>query len=307
MRIHYMKKFNVILLCLISLILTACLKKKPPEIKVPVVKNQKQVRTTRYFSDLSFEGDLNVVIKKSKKGSSLTLQGDSRDLAYITTTVKDGRMVVDVPDYYLRHGPVKATVYVNKLNRLAFNGNGNIEAKNLVGSNMDLQLYINGEVNLSGKLALREIKVTGKNILKLEHVTSKKLNIVMNGQSDITMKGMVNLKTLRAGGSGKLSLYWIDSPDLEVEGHGSVKIYLAGVARYLHALTNDDSELDARYLRSNKVYVKALGHSLIRVVSNKELNAFAAEQGRINYYQSPRLRAEHMAQNGAVLNFVNYR
>lgn len=290
-----------------TLFIASCIKKAPPVSKAPFIKNQKQVRTTRYFTDVQFDGDLNVIIKRSSKGSSLTLQGDSRDLAFITTKVKDGRVSVDVPDYYLRHGPVLATVYVNKLSRLAFNGNGNIEGKNLRTKSMELQLYINGKVNLSGNLNLREMKITGENKINLKEVSSKKLDIIMNGGSDITMQGVVNLENLKFGGKGKLALHWIDSPDLEVEGHGDVKVYLAGVARYLRAVTRDNSELDARYLRSNKVYVKAFGHSLIRVVSNKELNAFASDHGRINYYQSPRLRAEHMSKNGAILNFVRYR
>jgi len=276
-------------------------------VDAPIIKNQKQVRIKHAFSGIQFEGDIDVNIKRASKGSSLTLQGDSRDLVFIKTSIKDGKVLVDIPDHYLRHGPVTATIYSDKLKHFAFNGNGNINAKNIRTSALNLELYINGKVNLSGQLHIRDMKVTGKNVIKLKGVKSKDLDIVMNGQSDITMSGVASLKSLRCGGKGKLSLYWVNSPHLSVESHDNVKVYIAGVARYLSAVTNDKSELDARYLRTNKVYVKAFGNSILRVVSNKELNAFAAGSGHIYYYNSPDLRAEHMVQNGAILNFVQYR
>mgnify|MGYP006074548645 CR=1 FL=1 len=302
-----MKSFKVACLCLTAFFITSCLKKVVPPPKAPVIKNQTQIRTTRHFSDIEFDGDLDVVIKRSRKGSSLSLKGDSRDLAFITSTVKDGKVSVDIPDHYLKHGPVSATVYVNKINRFSFNGNGNISGKQLKSSDMSLLLYVNGKVDLSGDLELSELKVTGKNTVMLKGVHSSSLDITMNASSDINMQGVVKLEHLKFGGSGKLALHWIDSPDLTVEGHGDVKVYLGGIARFLHATTYDKSELDARYLRSMKVYVKAFDYSLIRVISSKELNAFAVGNGHINYYQSPRLRAEHMVQNGAILNFVQYR
>ncbi len=104
-----------------------------------------------------------------------------------------------------------------------------------------------------------------------------------------------------------MALHWVDSHDLTIEGHGRAKVYLGGAVRFLHANTHEYAELDLRYLRANKVYVKAFEGSLIRVVSNKELNAYATGQANIYYYESPRLRAEHMAGSGAVLNFIPYR
>ena len=266
-----------------------------------------QVRTTRHFSEVEFDGDLNVKIKRARRGSSLSLTGDSRDLAFIESTVKDGKVRVEIPEHYVRHGPVSATVYANKLNYFAYNGNGNISGKGINTSNATLLLYVNGKADFSGNLNLKELKVTGKNKVNLKNVRSRDLNIAMNHGSNVVMQGVVNLKNLKFGGTGSLALHWVDSPDLTIEGHGRAKVYLGGAVRFLHANTHGYAELDLRYLRANKVYVKAFEGSLIRVVSNKELNAYATGQANIYYYESPRLRAEHMAGSGAVLNFIPYR
>lgn len=301
-----MKPFNVACLCVAAFFLTGCTKKITKPQPAPA-KKITQVRTTRHFSGVEFDGNLDVVIKRSRKGSSLSLNGDSRDLAFIESKVKDGKVTVEIPDHFLRHGPVKATVYVNKLNYFAYNGNGDITGKNINTSNAIMLLYVNGKADFSGYLDLKDLKITGKNTVNMKNVHSKELNIAMNHGSKVVMQGVVNLRTLRFGGEGSLALHWVDSPDLTIEGSGRAKVYLGGIARFLRANTREYAELDVRYLRANKVYVKAHEGSLIRVVSNKELNAYATGQANIYYYQSPRLRAEHMAQSGAVLNFIPYR
>lgn len=296
---------------LAMLVLTSCIKiGSPPTTKTKKVEKahqQKQLRSTKTFSRANFEGDLNVILKPLNRGSKIELQGDSRDIPYVATEIKNGELVVSVPNHYPQHGPVTAIVSTSRLNYLAYQGDGDITAKRFNAPEIDLKLYINGNVDFSGKLGLRDLSVTGRNQIKLMGVNSKHLNVSMNGDVDIKIQGLANLERIKYKGDGRLALYWVESPDLEVLGYGRAKVHLAGRAHYLHAVTHDKSELDARYLRIDKAYVKARDNSLIRLVPIRELNALASEHGHIFYYQSPKFKADYMAQNGAILNFVRYK
>lgn len=298
-----MKMLQIVCLCLASILLSACAKKAPPP---PVVKDQKVERVNKTFSAVDVDGNINVVLKSLRKGSNVVLQGDSRDLPYVTTEIKDGKVFIMAP-HAPKYGPITAVVSVTQLNHFAFSGDGNVSGKGLRASMMDMQLFINGKVDLSGKLGIRDLSVTGTNKITLKGVSSRNLNISMNGDVDVKMQGVANLQTMKYSGKGKLALHWVDSPDLEVMGFGEAKVHLAGVARYFHAVTHDKSLLDARYLRVEKAYVKARDFSMIRLTPVNEFNAYATEHGRIYYYEIPKAKIDFMAQNGSVLNFVRYK
>ncbi len=169
-----MKLLNVSCLCLAAIFLTSCAKKISSPAKPVPAKKITQVRTTRHFSEVEFDGDLNVKIKRARRGSSLSLTGDSRDLAFIESTVKDGKVRVEIPEHYVRHGPVSATVYANKLNYFAYNGNGNISGKGINTSNATLLLYVNGKADFSGNLNLKELK---QSQLQPEEMTEEEMLI----------------------------------------------------------------------------------------------------------------------------------
>ena len=86
-------------------------------------------------------------------------------------------------------------------------------------------------------------------------------------------------------------------------GYGKAKVDLAGVVRFLHVVLHDNSELDGRYLRVQKAYVKAFDTSLIRLQPIKQLNAYAAQNGHIYYYSEPHFKAAYMSEHGAVLDY----
>lgn len=308
-----MNYFKVLLIAAVLIISNGCSKNAMPGKSQKTQKTQKaqtvqnETRSNRLFYEVDVEGDIHVLIKPSKKGSSVVLRGYPDDFPPIITEVHDGRLTIKAPTYPDSAPPVTAVVTVTQLNQLSFKGNGTVNGKNIHGSAMDLQLFINGNVNLSGRMDIRDFTVTGKNNIQLSGVSSKKMNVVMNGDVNVKVKGMTNLETIKYAGSGNLSLYWVNSPDLEVLGFGKAKVHLAGTAHYLHAITHDKSELDARYLRVNKAYVKAKDYSTIRMLPIKELNALASEHGHIYYYQPPKFEAAYMAENGAVLDFELFK
>ncbi len=288
----------VVMACLMAACSNKGAKKEAPEIKTTIKKS---------FSEATFQGDINVVFKPVKKGSKLVLKGEPEDLAQVKSQVTNGHLLVPAHFYGRKHYPVTAEVYTTQLNGLTYEGRGNLSGKGLHTSLMNMTLVMDGNVNLSGKLNIRELMVSGKNKIKLKGVTSRNLSINMHGKPDVILQGVANLKTLRYRGKGKLALHWLDSSDLEILGYGEARVFLAGVARYVHAVIHDTAELDARYLRITKSYIKATDNSIVRIAPITEMNAFASDNGHIYYYQSPKFKAEYMAQNGAILNFVRYR
>ena len=305
-----MKSIKVLCLCLLLPFLHSCAKKVAPTAKIKSKQQyatQTQVRSTQLFYKVDVQGDINLVLNKSRKGSKLILKGDGKDLDLVKTHIRDGQLFINAPSYEPNHSPVTAVLSMPQINRLAYNGDGNISGTNLRASAMDLQLYVNGNVNLSGKLDVRDLSVTGKNNIKLAGVISRHLNVVMNGEVNVKIRGMANIETMKYAGEGELTMYWVKSPDLEILGYGKAKVHLAGEAHYLHAITHDQAVLDAKYLRVGKAYVKARDNSTIRLVPIKELNSLASDHGHIYYYQSPKFKADFMAQNGAVLNFEQFK
>jgi hypothetical protein len=270
-------------------------------------KPQEQVRSNKRFSEIIVNGDVDLVIKPNTRNFTVKLKGDRRELSLIKTTIKNNVLIISRPDYLTKYSTVTVTVASNKLRSLRYNGNGNISAKKLQTSQIDLDLHVNGNVNLAGKINVRQLFVSGKNKVYLKGLSSKSLQVRMHDEVDVKIQGMVNLRHLEFAGSGTLGIHWVNSSDLDLVGSGNAKVHLAGKAHYLHAVVKDNAELDARYLRVNKAYIKASDHSIARLVPIKELNAFASDHGHIYYYQSPQFKAGYMAQNGAILNFARYR
>lgn len=291
---------------ILSCFLTACIKPQDAPPPPPVLKKQKQIRITQHFSDLAIEGAINVVLLPKARGGKVEVQGDSRDLAYVFTKLDKHQLTLEVAPNYPKHGPLTAYVANSQLKHLAFHGKGNIVGKHRHGSLKSIVVETDGKVSLSGKSSLEKVVVSGTTKAVIEKLASKRLEVLMNGNADVQMRGFANLEFLKYGGEGQLSLYWVDSQDLTVEGYGAAKVSLAGFTHYLHAETHQRAQLDGRYLRVTKAYVKAHDHSLIRVQPIEGLNAFATDNGNIYYYSSPRYRVDHMAQNGAVLNYSRY-
>lgn len=300
-----MKFFRVFCLGIMAILVSSCAQKSHKVVAKPI-KYQTQTRNFKSFSAIKSEGDVNLVLEPSSSKFTVQLQGDPRDFQPTTTTVKNNILFITYPSYLTKHGPITALVSSKQLRMLKYNGNGNISAKHLSTSLLDLDLHVNGNVNLDGKIALRKIVVSGKNKVRLKGISSKWLQVLMHDKVDVKIQGMMNLRHLEFEGSGTLGISWLNSSDLDLIGSGDAKVYLAGKAHYMHAVTDKNVEVDARYLRVTKAYVKARGHSIVRLVPIKELNAFASDHGHIYYYKSPKFKADYMAQNGAILNFSPY-
>jgi hypothetical protein len=275
------------------------------KIKKPT-KPAKRITENRHladFSNVSIHGEINTVLKRIRRGSGLTIKGDTRDLEHVKTVVKNDRLYIVVEKTYPKHGALFATVSNVQLNSLQFQGVGSISGKNLRTSNMDIVLKSEGSLKLSGKIGLRKFVSIGKNKVNIKGITSRYLEVAMNGKPDIRLEGFANLREVQFAGEGDLSLLWVNSPDLLVTGNGKAKVHLAGVVRELTLNLYGHAEMDGQYLRVKKAYVKTYGESLARLQPIKVLNALASDKSNIYYYNSPEFKAGYMAENGAVLNY----
>lgn len=296
-------------------------KSKPTVHKSVPGYRRTDTRSLRYFSNVNIKGKIDTVLKPVKRGASIRITADSRDLSLIKTKVVNDTLYVWIEKRYHQkrgtfkkrpyplHGPVDISISVVQLNGLSFKGRGDIVGRGIYSSNMDIDVDAVGKLTLTGKIGLRKLHVKNENIVNIKGVTSEYLDIEMdNGEDvkrgpDIRMEGFVDLKEVRFAGNGNLSLFWIDSPTLLVNGYGTASIHLAGYVNLLNMNLYNYAEMDGQYLRVRKAYIKTAGHSLARLQPIKQLNVLATGWSNVYYYNVPDFKAQFMTGNGSVLNF----
>lgn len=154
---------------------------------------------------------------------------------------------------------------------------------------------------------LQNLTLNGTNSVMGDPIYSEWLNIDGEGQSNIILRGLLNVNKIIIHGASDVSLRWIKSHHLVVRGYDSSEIFLAGTADVLDAKLTDDAHLDARYLRSHTVLVETESGARANVLALKSLNAFAYGSSNIYYYKSPNYQLAETEFMGNVLQLGHWK
>lgn len=293
-----MRTFRLGITTLMMLLLASCA--RPP--KVAIDHHKRDVRAIGAFSEVTAHGQVDMVFNRGSRDGQVELFGDSRDLAQVKTERIDDILYLTVPKQLPRYGRIKAVISTKYVNAIRFNGKGNVDGSRISGRDMDLIFNSKGRVRLNGHLDIKRLVATNTADIKINGIESNQMSVIMSGAPSVKLKGFAKLEKLSYGGQGDLSLHWVKSDKLDVEGHGEAKVHLAGTVKFLNTKLYNEAELDGQYLRVAKAYVKTFNHALARLQPIRQLNAIAADESNIFYYNSPKFKADYMMANGAVLN-----
>jgi len=133
---------------------------------------------------------------------------------------------------------------------------------------------------------------------------SHSLQVIVNGNSDLTLRGMVPLARIAQSGSSHIDIRWVNSQNLMIHAQDASKIRLAGFANVVHVRLHDAASLDAQYLRVNKMYIQTKGHSIAKVLVLDKLSADAYGRSNVYYMKKPRYFTEFTHESGNVLQMA---
>lgn len=154
-------------------------------------------------------------------------------------------------------------------------------------------------INLPGDL--NRLITGGSTVVTGHNISSHGLSIIAQDQSAIYLDGEMRISHLQNNSSGPIKVYWVNNGDLLIDGSGSGPIYLAGTADVLTIHLGGNSQIDARQLRANEVYVTVQDYACARVTPLHSLYAFASDHGNVYYYHRPHLMAGNTRCSGNVL------
>ena len=101
---------------------------------------------------------------------------------------------------------------------------------------------------------------------------------------------------------GRLSLYWVKSRELTIRARGKSFIQLAGVVDKLDVELWGQAHFGGRYLRAMRSFVKTHNQSVAEISAVKRQHTLASDTSDIHFYNIPTMKADFMANNGAVLD-----
>lgn len=190
---------------------------------------------------------------------------------------------------------------------LIVSGNTNIElingpyAINVFGTPKDLQGYqeqlldktlsISANYNVTIQLSVPELKnitVINNATINAQNFKTNHLTIIAKNNGAIDLKGRINIDKIYQHSNGRITVDWVSSDQLLVESDSNGPIYLAGRANNLTAKLTNNTQLDARYLRTKEATIFTTDKARADVLVLDTLKAFAVNKSNICYYKRPK-------------------
>ena len=134
---------------------------------------------------------------------------------------------------------------------------------------------------------LKNITVTKNAVVTAKYFKTKKLTIAAKDHGSINLEGWYAVDKIYQFSNGRINIRWLDVAKLFIESNSNGPIYLAGITKDFTAVLSDDSQLDARYLRTQKASVFTTDNARADVLAVNSLNAFAVDKSNIYYYKRP--------------------
>ena len=273
-----------------------------PKVSVPAVHSGQEHRQVAVFTRVKVKGHLNVSLHTSYSHPQVILRGDPRDLPFVITTVTNGVLHVTLGTGHPYYAGVDVEIHSHHLSAFEYHGVGTITAPNLHSSSLDLVLDNPGRTTIHGQIELRKLELKGGGYTEISGINSPYLQINIADQSTVRLAGVVNLATLDMRHGGRLSLYWVKSRQLIVRGADKAFIQLAGFTSQLDVELWGEAHFNGRYLRAQRAFVKTHGKSVADMSAVMRQHTLASDTSDIHFYNLPAMKADFMANNGAVLD-----
>jgi len=253
------------------------------------------------FTTVKIHGNAQVDIIGGTNKHDVRLIGRRQALHQLEASVQDGVLTIQQSEDVPTTSPVLVVIRMRTLSHLQYQGNGRLQATGIQGNNVTMDIDTNTLVDIKGHFDLQQLTSRGNGAVRIQGLSSDALNIVQEGAGNVSLSGVAKLNRLDYDGQGSVSLYWVDSAKLLIHGRGTGLIRLGGVAKQTQAILAGAVHLDARYLRSQHMYIDTKDSSRADIWVDKSINTIAKGTSNIYYYHEPDFQTAYMADMGAVL------
>lgn len=261
-----------------------------------------QPQPTEPFTRVVVQGNIDVKLYTGDTHPRVILHGDPNDVSDIQTKIQHGILYVNVGKGCPHFGRVGIDIRTHYLTFFSYHGAGNVTADNLQSGMIDLSINNKEKTTLLGQFNLRNLLVSGSGFTQLNGIKGHLCKIKLIGKPHVRINGVVNLTSLTMAGKSSLSLFWVNSRILKIRAKDNAFLQIAGVVDTLDLALNDHARFNGRYLRGTDVFVKTFGHAVAEICATKTQHTLASGASNIYFYNLPKMKADFMAWNGAVLD-----
>lgn len=221
-----MKSFKISFLLLFSFVLitsTACAGWNCKEGKEKPTTEKRNLENFTAI-EMNIQGDIKLVVVNESAPKTVEINTNADLIQYITTEIKDGKLIIDSDPCIDPDGDLIFTLTVSNLEKITINGSGDITSeKELSGQELSIQINGSGDVKLplnferlktsingsgdlelTGKVANADININGSGDVEAEKLETVDADVNINGSGDCNLRVTGNLKATIVG-SGDIS------------------------------------------------------------------------------------------------------
>lgn len=167
----------------------------------PIVR---EARPVGAFQAITIAGaiEIDVVVGKA---ASVELSGESDLIGKVTTTVKDGVLVIDTPKRMRNHRHLRANVTVPDLAAILISGTANMKVAGIGNAGLDINVPGTGSLTLTGSTGSLRVRVDGTGSIDADRLAAKDARIDVGGTGQVTVRAS-------------------QSVDIDVSGTGSIDV-----------------------------------------------------------------------------------
>jgi hypothetical protein len=154
---------------------------------------------------------------------SFEIEAEDNILPVITTTVKDGTLILDSSQPHTSTKSVKAKVVVPSFQGITISGAGNVNVKGLNEPKFAVSLRGAGQINVEGKAEVLAVDLAGAGAIDTRELAAKRAAVAVRGTGDIKVRAD---EALVASVSGRGNIRYTGDPKevtRNISGQGSIK------------------------------------------------------------------------------------
>jgi hypothetical protein len=167
----------------------------------PIIQEARQVGA---FHSITIAGALKVEVTVGKP-ARVELSGESDLLGKVTTTVKDGVLVIDTPKRLQGRNHLRATVTMPDLQSLLISGTADMKVTGVANAALAISVPGTGSLTIAGSTDALSLIVDGTGQITADKLAAKDARVEISG-------------------TGSASLRASQSIDVNVSGTGSVNV-----------------------------------------------------------------------------------
>lgn len=196
---------------------------EPPDADAPQAT---QSRTVPAFHGVDLAGTLTAEVTVGKP-ASVTITGDADLVDKVTTTVKDGVLVLHTRDLHVRNRRnthLRAIITAPDLSSLAITGTGTFTVTGLANDRLAIDVPGTGSIKASGSTGALSVRLGGTGEVTGRDLTARDLVVDIDGTGSARLNATRSVD-VRISGTGSLNVHGHPSQIKKtVTGLGSVHI-----------------------------------------------------------------------------------